>query len=134
MAGLDTTNGRYRLLALVIPSLMLALLAATIAFALALLVRNGSLLLHDLEEELGPTRGTAFARGVFLLLLLLPLALFQGYAWLPLWWLALLFPYLNLPERVVGGVLLLAAVAVGPLTELLDAPARMRQNPLYRAS
>jgi tetratricopeptide (TPR) repeat protein len=134
MAGLDTTNGHYRLLALVIPSLMLALLAATIAFALALLVRNGSLLLHDLEEELGPTRGTAFARGVFLLLLLLPMALFQGYAWLPLWWLALLFPYLNLPERVVGGVLLLAAVAVGPLTELLDAPARMRQNPLYRAS
>jgi tetratricopeptide (TPR) repeat protein len=134
MAGLDTTNGRYRLLALVIPALMLALLATATAVALALLVRNGSLLLHDLEEELGPERGVAFARGVFLLLLLLPLALLQGYAWLPLWWIALLFPYLNLQERLVGGVLVLALVAVGPLAQLLDAPARMRQNPLYRAS
>jgi Tfp pilus assembly protein PilF len=134
MAGLGTTNGRYRLHALGIPSLMLALLATATAVSLALLVRNGSLLLHDLEEELGPDRGVPFARGVFLMLLLLPLVAFQGYAWLPLWWLALLFPYLNLQERIAGGVLVLAAVAVGPLAQMLDAPARMRQNPLYRAA
>jgi len=133
-AGLGTSSGRYRLLSLVIPALLLALLATATAVSLALLVRNGSLLLHDLEEELGPSRGVHFARGVFLLLLLLPLVLLQGYGWLPLWWLALMFPYLNLSERIVAGLLVASALAVGPLAQLLDVQARMQQNPLYRAA
>lgn len=133
-AGLGTSRGRYRLLSLLIPALLLTLLAAAAAVSLALLVRNGALLLHDLEEELGPARGLPFARGVFLLLLLLPLALLQGYGWLPLWWLALLFAYLNLQERVVAALLLVSAIAVGPLAQFLDLESRAHQNPLYRAA
>lgn len=133
-AGLATSNGRYRLLALLIPALLIALLATASAVSLSLLIRNGSLLLHDLEEELGPSRGVPFARGVFLLLLLLPLVLMQGYGWLPLWWLALLFPYLNVMERIVAALLLVAALAVGPMVQVLEAQARAQQNPLYRAA
>lgn len=133
-AGLGTSAGRYRLMALIVPALLLALLAAATALALALLLRMGSLLLHDLEEELGPSRGVLFARGVFVLLLLLPLALFQGYAWLPLWWLALLFVYLNWTERMVAALLLVATLAVGPAVGLLDVQTQAQQNPLCRAA
>lgn len=133
-ASLRTAEGRYRLRALLIPALLLALLATAAAVSLGLLVRHGSLLLHDLEEEIGPTRGLPFARGLFVLLLVLPLAALQGYGWLPLWWLTLLFVYLNLMERIAAGVLLLATLAVGPLTQGLDASARAQQNPLYRAA
>jgi Tfp pilus assembly protein PilF len=134
IAGLGTSAGRYRLLSLIVPALLLALLAAATALALALLLRMGSLLLHDLEEELGPSRGVFFARGVYLLLLLLPLALFQGYAWLPLWWLALLFVYLSWTERAVAILLLLATLLVGPTVGLLDVETQAQQNPLSRAA
>lgn len=133
-AGLDSSAGRYRLLSLVVPALLVALLATATAASLALLLRHGSLLLHDLEEELGPTRGVAFARGLFVLLLLLPLVLLQGYGWLPLWWLALMFVYLNRMERVMAGLLVLAAIGAGPLSHRLDAQAQAQQNPLYRAA
>lgn len=132
--GLGTAAGRYRLLALVIPALLVGLLATATAVSLAMLVRHGSLLLHDLEEELGPVRGVAFARAAFVLLLLLPLVLFNGYGWLPLWWLALLFAYLNLTERIAAGVLLVAALLAGPLSRLVDDQSRAQQNPLYRAA
>ena len=36
-----------------------------------------------------------------LLLLLLPVATFQGWGWLPLWWLALLFVYLDRAEKAL---------------------------------
>jgi len=133
-AGSKTSYGRYRLLSLLIPAILVALLATASAFAFALLVRFGTLLLHDLEEELGPTRGVTFARGVFLLLLLLPLVLFEGYGWLPLWWMAILFAYLGLFERVAVLLLLVASLLVGPLANSLDAEARAQRNPLYRAA
>lgn len=133
-AGLGTAGGRFRLLSLVVPSLLLALLATATAVALAMLIRMGSLLMHDLEEELGPSRGVPFARGVFVLLLLLPLVLFQGYGWLPLWWMSLLFVYLNMMERIVALLLLAASIAIVPVVGLLDVLGRGQQNPLYRAA
>ena len=46
--------------------------------ALALLLRHGALLLHDLEEALGPARSAPSRVGVFVVLLLLPLVLVPG--------------------------------------------------------
>lgn len=132
--GLETAEGRFRAFGLFVPVLLIALLAAASGYGLALLLRHGTLLLHDLEEEVGTTRGLALARGAFLVLLLLPLVLLQGYGWLPLWWLGLLFLYFTLTERLGAALLLLAALSVGPLIQALDARARMQHNPLYRAA
>jgi Tfp pilus assembly protein PilF len=129
---LTTWWGRYRLTALLIPVGLLGFLAATTSVAVALLLQHGGLLLHDFEEEFAHSRGPVFARGLFVLLLLLPAVLQQGWAWLPLWWLALVFVYLNAMERVVGVALLLLTIAVGPLAAALEQSARAMRNPLFR--
>lgn len=129
---LDTWWGQYRLTALLIPVGLLGLLAATTTVAIALLLQHGGLLLHDLEEEFSHSRGPVFARGLFVLLLLLPAVLLQGWAWLPLWWLALIFVYLNAAERVVAIGLLLLTIAVGPLAAALEQSAMALRHPLFR--
>jgi len=133
-AGLQTSRGRTRLLQLVIPALLLAFVATAGVAGIALLIHYGGLLLHDLEEELGPTRGPGFARGVFVLLLLLPAALFQGYGWLALWWMALVFVYVGTLEKVAIGLVLAAAIGLGPLIEGFEQRLQLERNPLYRAA
>jgi hypothetical protein len=129
---LRTWWGQYRLTALLIAVGLLGLLAATASVAGALLIQHGGLLLHDLEEEFSHSRGPVFARGLFVLLLLLPAVLLQGWAWLPLWWLALVFVYLNAAERVVAAALLLLTIAVGPMGAALERSALALRNPLFR--
>jgi Tfp pilus assembly protein PilF len=131
---LSTWRGRYRLQALLMPALLVAFLATATVVAVSLLIHYGGLLLHDLEEEFGPTRGEAFARGLFVFALLLPIALQQGYAWLPLWWMALVFVYLTKVERVVVALLLLGGIAIGPLVKTLDTATLTQRNPLFRPS
>jgi tetratricopeptide (TPR) repeat protein len=104
------------------------------AVAVALLLRHGGLLLHDLEEWLGPAQSRSASRALFLLLLLLPVATFQGWSWLPLWALALLFAYLDWRERALALLLLLAALAVGPAVASLEGRLRTARNPLYHAA
>jgi tetratricopeptide (TPR) repeat protein len=129
---LMTWWGQYRLTALLIPVALLGLLAATASVAGALLIQHGGLLLHDLEEEFSHSRGPVFARGLFVLLLLLPAVLLQGWAWLPLWWLALVFVYLNAAERVVAVALVLLTITVGPMAAVLERSALALRNPLFR--
>jgi Tfp pilus assembly protein PilF len=104
------------------------------ALALALLLRHGGLLLHDLEEWLGPAHGRSASYALFLLLVLLPVATFQGWGWLPLWVLAVLFTYLDWRERVLAVLLLAAALAVGPAASALDVRLRTARNPLFQAA
>jgi Tfp pilus assembly protein PilF len=104
------------------------------AAAAALLLRRGGLLLHDLEEWLGPAHGRSASYALFLLLLLLPVATFQGWGWLPLWALALLFSYLDWRERALSALLLAAALAVGPAVSALDVRQRTARNPLFHAA
>jgi len=104
------------------------------AGAVALLLRRGGLLLHDLEEWLGPAQGRSASYALFLLLLLLPVATFQGWGWLPLWVLALLFAYLDWRERTLAVLLLAGALGVGPAVTALDARLRTARNPLFRAA
>jgi Tfp pilus assembly protein PilF len=118
---------------LTLGALAAAFLAAW-AIALALLLRRGGLLRHDIEEWLGPAHHRSAALALLLLILLLPVATFQGWGWLPLWWLALLYPYMDLRERVLLGLVVAGAFAVGPGVSLLEERLRTARNPLYHAA
>ncbi len=113
---------------------LLSAFAAAWAIAVSLLARHGGLLLHDIEEWLGPAHHRSASLALFLLLLLLPVATFQGWGWLPLWWLALLFSYFETRERVLAGVLALGALLVGPGVALVEERLRTTRNPLYHAA
>ncbi|HET8644001.1 MAG TPA: hypothetical protein VFO85_00855, partial [Vicinamibacteria bacterium] len=115
-ARLRSETGQHHVRSLLVPAGVLTLLLAITVYALALLLRHGPLLLHDLEERFGSERA-GLARAIFLLLVLLPAVVQQGWGWLPLWWLALLFIYMTLPERIVGATLLVATVAVVPVAQ-----------------
>jgi Tfp pilus assembly protein PilF len=66
--------------------------------------------------------------------MLVPVATFQGWGWLPLWWLAVLFAYLSLAERVFAVLVVVAAVAVGPGMAELDSRLQTARNPLFWAA
>ncbi len=128
-----TGQGAARLFALATIGGLIFAFALSWAVGIALLLRKGGLLRHDLEEWLGPARrGSAVA--LLLVLLLLPMAGFVGWGWLPLWWLTLLFAYLERVERAVVAALVLAAVSVGPIVSSLDTQLQTGTNALYGAA
>jgi len=133
-ARLPTLRGQHYVVTLLIPAALLALFGTATVFALAMVLRHGALLLHDLEEAIGPGRNRAIAVAIYVVALLLPAVAFQGWGWLPLWWLALLFLYLGAVERIVAAVILLAGVAVGPLVSTLDDRILASRNPLSHAA
>jgi tetratricopeptide (TPR) repeat protein len=133
MARLSTARGGHYLFALIVPVMLMALLASTIVFGLAIVIRYGSLLKHDFEESFGPGR-QSLALGLAAVILLLPAMLFQGWAWLPLWWLAMLFIYMGWAERIVALALLLLCVGSAPLVKTMEARLLAQQNPLFWAS
>ncbi len=133
MARLRTARGGHYLFTLLVPVLLLALLATTIVFGLTMVIRDGSLLKHDFEESFGPGR-RSLALGLAAIILLLPAMLFQGWAWLPLWWLAMLFIYMGWAERIVALALILLCVVSAPLVKTMESRLRAQQNPLFWAS
>jgi tetratricopeptide (TPR) repeat protein len=133
MARLRTARGGHYLFALFLPVTLLALLATTIVFGLTMVIRDGSLLKHDFEESFGPGR-RSLALGLAAIILLLPAMLFQGWAWLPLWWLAMLFIYMGWTERIVALALILLCVVSAPLVKTMESRLRAQQNPLFWAS
>ncbi len=132
-AFVKTGEGALRLEALATIGWLLFAFTVCWVVGIALLLRKGGLLRHDLEEWLGPARRRS-AVALLLVLLLLPLASFLGWGWLPLWWVALLFAYLDRAERAVAGVLVLAAISVGPIASAVDGQLRTANNALYSAS
>ena len=126
-AFLGSWRGADALFLLAVPWVLMSLQALALAFALGLLLRHGGLLRHDIEERLGGARARAAAAGAATALLLLPALLFQGWGFLPLWCLALLFAYMTTLERSLAGALLVAHVACGPALELL---ARRPDDPV----
>jgi tetratricopeptide (TPR) repeat protein len=133
VARLATARGGHYVLALFVPVALLALLATTVVFALAMLIRYASLLKHDFEESFGPGR-QSLALGLAAIILFLPAMLFQGWAWLPLWWLAMLFIYMGRIERIVSLALLVLSVAAAPVIKTMEARLLAQQNPLFWAS
>jgi tetratricopeptide (TPR) repeat protein len=133
MARLRTARGGHYLFTLLVPVMLLALLATAIVFGLTIVIRDGSLLKHDFEESFGPGR-RSLALGLAAIILLLPAMLFQGWAWLPLWWLAMLFIYMGWAERIVALALILLCVVSAPLVKTMESRLRAQQNPLFWAS
>jgi tetratricopeptide (TPR) repeat protein len=131
-ARFTSVRGSHHLVTVTVPVVLLALFATAFITALALVLRHGNLLRHDLEEALGLHR-RSLAFGIYVVLLLLPVLTFQGYGWLPLWWMALLFIYLGTIERLAAVAILLACVAVGPLVKDVESRVVTKQNPLFRA-
>jgi tetratricopeptide (TPR) repeat protein len=132
-ARLTTARGGHYLFALFVPVALVALLATTVVFALAMLIRYASLLKHDFEESFGPGR-QSLALALAAIILFLPAMLFQGWAWLPLWWLAMLFIYMGRTERIVSLALLTLCVATAPVIKTMEARLLAQQNPLFWAS
>jgi Tfp pilus assembly protein PilF len=132
-AFLATGRGEVRAWHLLTVAGLLFAFALSWTVSIAMLLRRGALLKHDVEEWLGPGRSSSAALPVVLGLLLLPAVTFQGWGWLPLWWLALLFVYLDLGEKVLAAGLLVGALAVGPAVSSLDARLRTAENPLFWA-
>jgi tetratricopeptide (TPR) repeat protein len=131
---LPTAWGRLRSSVILVSVGLLSGFLALWAVALTLLLRHGGLLRHDLEEWLGPSQSRSASLALFLLAVLFPLAGFQGWGWLPLWWLAVLFPYFSRSEKIVSVAALVATVAVGPALKILDRWEATAQNPLYQAA
>jgi tetratricopeptide (TPR) repeat protein len=133
VSRLPTALGRYAMISLVVAIGFVVLLAMGTVFALAILLRHGTLLVHDIEESLG-LGSRAAATGVFMVFLLVPVMTLQGYGWLPLWWMALLFVYMTRLEQVLAALFVAATLAAGPSASLVEAYVAAQQNPLLRAS
>jgi len=134
VAFLPTARGELRSTELLVVSGLLAVFLVTWALAVALLTRHGGLLRHDIEEWLGPAQSRAASLALLLLLLMFPLAAFQGWGWLPLWWLAVLFSYFNRTEKAVAVLAFLAVIVSGPALEVLSVRVDTARNPLFRAA
>ncbi|HXY38670.1 MAG TPA: tetratricopeptide repeat protein [Vicinamibacteria bacterium] len=134
LAFVDTARGEAKGRDLLTVAWLVCVFALTFTVAVALLLRRGGLLKHDIEERLGARRGGLAGAAALLLVLLAPVVAMQGWGWLPLWWLALLFVYLGRAERVAVLGTLLALLTVGPAITSLDYRARTVQNPLFAAS
>jgi Tfp pilus assembly protein PilF len=133
-ARLPTLRGQVYLYSLLVPVALMGMLAAVGVMAFALVLRHGALLRHDIEESFGGGRASTTTAALYAVLLFLPLLTFQGWAWLPLWWLVLLFVYLSPVEKVVCLLVLLSTLLVVPLARTLDARQLAAANPLFRAS
>jgi Tfp pilus assembly protein PilF len=131
---LDTGRGAQNAGELSTLGALAAALGVVWAIAVALLLRRGGLLRHDIEEWFGPAHHRSSALALLLLLLLLPAAVFQGWGWLPFWWLALLYGYLDPRERALLGVIAAGALFVGPAVGQLEERLRTARNPLYHAA
>jgi Tfp pilus assembly protein PilF len=132
-ARLPTLRGQVYLYSLLLPVALMGMLAGVTVLAFALVLRHGALLQHDLEESFGG-RGATTSSALYAVLLFLPLLTFQGWAWLPLWWLVLLFVYLSRAEKLVCLAVLLSTLLIVPLARTLDARLLAADNPLFRAS
>lgn len=134
VSRVSTSQGRHRLVYVLVTAAMLAAFAATTVFALVQVVRVGPLLRHDLEEAFGSQRPGVWATGAYALLLLLPLVALQGYGWLPLWWLGLLFVYMGGADRAVSVLLMIVWVFAGPAVRTVEPLLAAGSHPLLRAS
>ena len=132
-ARLTSGRGGLYLRNLLAASGLLALFVTVFVFALTMLLRHATLLRHDFEEALGSGK-RAIAFGLAVAVLLLPAITFQGWGWLPLWWLSVLFIYMSPTEKGASVLALLTTLAVGPVVDGLEGRLVAAPNPLFRAS
>lgn len=108
--------------------------ASFFLFGLLMVYRYGKLVYHDLEERLDSAWGRRAILAATLLILLFPLMLTAGPAWLAPLWVAVTFGYQTIKERALSILCLLVLLAAAPFSELYAGWARAASNPLYQAS
>lgn len=91
-----------------------AVVVTAIIFAIALFIRYGRSMAHDLREMLGTLMSGGSVSVLAFALLLLPLFLWLGPMWLLFYWAAIFFGYAGRAERIAIVVLLLL-VAILPI-------------------
>lgn len=133
-AYLGTARGEIRAFRLLAAAMLLCGFALAWTLALVLMARSGGLLRHDIEERMAARGRRSWTLAVLLAVALLPVLLFQGWGWLPLWWLALLFVYLDRAERLVALAILLGTLVIGPGNAAIEHRLRTVQNPLFSAA
>ncbi len=134
LALFGTARGALHLADLISIAWLLFAFGLTWTVAVVLLIRKGGLLRHDIEEWLGPSQSRSAGIALLLTALLLPVATFQGWGWLPLAWLALLFVYLDRSEKAVACGMLVVALASGVVVSAFDTRLRTGSNPLYESA
>jgi Tfp pilus assembly protein PilF len=132
-ARITSARGEHYLQNLLTVIALLAVFLTIVVFAAMMALRHGGLLRHDLEEAFGAGR-RSLALGVAVVVLLLPALTFQGWGWLPLWWLAVLFIYMSLVEKAFSIAALVACLAVGPAVKGIESRLAAQENPLFRAA
>ena len=132
-ARLTSARGKLHRSNLLVATALLGLFVTATVFGVMMLLRHGSLLRHDLEESFGSGR-RALAFGVTTALLLLPAMTFQGWGWLPVWWLAVLFIYMSRVEKAAAALIAVACVFIGPAVKDLESRFLAQQNPKFRAA
>ena len=132
-ARLTSARGHLYLRNLLAAAGLLTAFATLLVFAGTMFLRHAALLQHDIDEALGGGK-RALALGLAVVVLLLPAILFQGWGWLALWWLAVLFIYMSPVEKGVAVLAVVAMMAVGPIVSGLEGRLLAQQNPLFRAS
>ncbi|MBN2370475.1 MAG: hypothetical protein JXO72_08305 [Vicinamibacteria bacterium] len=132
-AGLMTSRGAAGSMAIAGYVGLFSLLALLSVLALTFTLRYAALLRHDLEEGLGAEERRGWAPALMIILLLLPLIVFQGYAWLPLWCVTLLFIYARSIEKLLALCVVAALTLLIPLLHVVDLRLRTEMHPLYQA-
>lgn len=132
-ARLTSARGRLYFRNLAAAAGLLTAFATLVVFALTMLLRHATLLKHDIDEALGGGK-RALALGISAVILLLPAIAFQGWGWLALWWLAVLFIYMSPVEKGIAVAALLGSMAVSPVVSGLEARLLAQQNRVFRAS
>ncbi len=120
--GRDAT-GQVALLGRASGALQLALCLAMVLFGLVMLFRHSGRLAHDTGHFLpAAVRGPPLLVVGAVVVLVLPLAVGMGLVLMSLVWLAMLWPYTTLRERIVGAVLA-TLVALTPIWNRLYGSA-----------
>ena len=112
----------------------LSLFMAFAVFAAMMLYRYAVLINHDFAERFAARIGQLGVRALTLIVLILPLGLSVGFAWLIPYWLAVTFAHQTRSERALSIVSLIFFMWLGPVLEFQNQWSRTLLNPVFRAS
>ncbi len=107
---------------------------ALFLFAAMMLYRYAALLDHNFAERFTNKLGPRGVRALTLLVLVLPLILTIGFAWLIPYWLAMTFIHQTRREKALSVVSLLCFLLLGPQLEFHNQWSRTIVNPAFRAA
>jgi len=119
-------------------SLMLTLLLVSISFSLMFLLKYFSYMVFYVKRFVKFTLNNVFAVLVTLMILLLPVYVNIGFAWMPLFWMALMWLLFTKGEKMVVMILFITffmmSFALGTVSKVLVAKMNQNAELLYLAN